>query len=104
MTEDEAADFLTECGYTVFAPGECIVEKRDNDAALAANWQQVLAVLRMSEDLARGSARLTLDTCFGPEVDPRPLYRNGVLRMVDTVLATAIVRRRDPIARETNDA
>lgn len=87
---DAAIAKLEADGWRVIAP-----PTPDDD--LKSNWDQLLAVLRMSEDMSKDGAVLRIETSLNladPQ-DARWLMRNGVMRMIDNILETAVVKRKD---------
>jgi hypothetical protein len=67
-----------------------MIRPKDKDADLRSAWKQILSVLTIAEDLAESGARLGPMKGMGRNnADPRPYLRNGIMRKVDVILATA---------------
>jgi hypothetical protein len=92
-TASDAIQSLRDLGYTVFEPGECIVEPRRPDEELAAACHQIQAVLRMASDMAANGAvyHIKRPPWLNPNADPKRLWAGGIMRMLDEILATAVV-------------
>jgi hypothetical protein len=77
--------------------GFLVIRPRTPTEDLRANWNQILSVLRMSEDLVAGGAKLTVKhpAWLGNKADPVRLLRDGVVGRIDLILAGAVVEREE---------
>jgi hypothetical protein len=72
-----------------------IVEPRDQQATMQADWDWILAVLKMCQDRALTGTPLHLrhPAYLSPKADYARTLRNGMVRMLDDVFSTAVVER-----------